>query len=730
MATHDSPRGTNRSSRRGRGGVQVARVEVLEPRLLLDGTAVVLGPPAFTGGPDLVVGMDTAPHVVPGWASDLAAPLTEVAVASRFWATGADQPQLTAVLYDASGVIRDSSNAPMTFDPYIDTGASGFVISHLTAQGYTTTDYFGDETFVPGLGLGTSHGSVIGTYTDVGVGGPELGDVTSPLGLCIRNGAPLEGTFDWDTLEYLPPVVNLGEFNDVGSYNLWMRQQEGYGEHMMVMGFDMGVQPMDVVGMPVIEQSVMVMDPTTIGFDEETLATTRMDTQLLPKGSATPLTNVDFRLRLADFSGTAPPAGETFPSHASNPVFDHVAIGDFGGGVSTENTWLFDTGSTMSMVSFARAQEIGLIDPSYASFADFMDTFDGLTVPMGGIGSITEAVNAPILELGSVSIPDADGTVFTWQDVDVLVVDVAGLDGVFGLNLLLPASTIDMSGLTELGNNPGYFDKIVFDAHADQTADLRLMYAPEGGYTPPPPAVLSFQVTNDHNGLFSVQPSIAPDGTLTFTPASGAHGRATVTVTLTDSGGRTTGPLATSAPQTFTLSVCLPGDANADGIVDQADYTAWYNNYGAAGDFSRGDFTGDGLVDQADYTAWYNNYGAGGGAMTPASSGAASLDQAAGQTSETGNATRLVLSGASASAMQETAASSSEPLESAATTSVSSPSTTPAAIRLTGPVSTHGVDVLELTRRRPVTRMTSVAPADQGAFQDLFDALREVRRVC
>jgi len=56
------------------------------------------------------------------------------------------------------------------------------------------------------------------------------------------------------------------------------------------------------------------------------------------------------------------------------------------------------------------------------------------------------------------------------------------------------------------------------------------------------------------------------------------------------------------------------GDANRDGIVDQADYTSWYNNYGAAGaTWAQGDFTGDKLVDQADYTIWYNNYGAGGG---------------------------------------------------------------------------------------------------------------------
>ena len=53
----------------------------------------------------------------------------------------------------------------------------------------------------------------------------------------------------------------------------------------------------------------------------------------------------------------------------------------------------------------------------------------------------------------------------------------------------------------------------------------------------------------------------------------------------------------------------LPGDANRDGVVDQADYTVWYNHYGGSGGWEQGDFNDDGLVDQADYSLWYNNYG-------------------------------------------------------------------------------------------------------------------------
>ena len=48
---------------------------------------------------------------------------------------------------------------------------------------------------------------------------------------------------------------------------------------------------------------------------------------------------------------------------------------------------------------------------------------------------------------------------------------------------------------------------------------------------------LTFSVSNDNNALFSEQPAIAADGTLTYTPAADANGVATVTVSLSDNGG-------------------------------------------------------------------------------------------------------------------------------------------------------------------------------------------------
>jgi hypothetical protein len=53
-----------------------------------------------------------------------------------------------------------------------------------------------------------------------------------------------------------------------------------------------------------------------------------------------------------------------------------------------------------------------------------------------------------------------------------------------------------------------------------------------------------------------------------------------------------------------------PGDANGDGLVNEADYGIWHTNYNQNHQGpSYGDFDSDGVVDGADYVIWLNNYG-------------------------------------------------------------------------------------------------------------------------
>jgi Ca2+-binding RTX toxin-like protein len=79
---------------------------------------------------------------------------------------------------------------------------------------------------------------------------------------------------------------------------------------------------------------------------------------------------------------------------------------------------------------------------------------------------------------------------------------------------------------------------------------------------------LTFAVTGDSNpGLFSAGPSIAPNGTLSFTIAPNANGSANITVVLKDNGGTANGGLDTSPPQSFTITITPVNDPPTVAVV-------------------------------------------------------------------------------------------------------------------------------------------------------------------
>ena len=71
--------------------------------------------------------------------------------------------------------------------------------------------------------------------------------------------------------------------------------------------------------------------------------------------------------------------------------------------------------------------------------------------------------------------------------------------------------------------------------------------------------MLTFQVTSDNPGLFAAQPTIAADGTLSFTANPGASGTATVTAVLKDNGGAGGAADLPLGPE-FRASTCTTGD--------------------------------------------------------------------------------------------------------------------------------------------------------------------------
>ena len=88
--------------------------------------------------------------------------------------------------------------------------------------------------------------------------------------------------------------------------------------------------------------------------------------------------------------------------------------------------------------------------------------------------------------------------------------------------------------------------------------------------------ITSYIVGNISNpALFAAAPVVAPNGTLTYTPASNAHGTATFTLRSRDSGGTANGGVDTSAPitvkiriaQTFSKTVKLAALTDSNGTL-------------------------------------------------------------------------------------------------------------------------------------------------------------------
>lgn len=72
---------------------------------------------------------------------------------------------------------------------------------------------------------------------------------------------------------------------------------------------------------------------------------------------------------------------------------------------------------------------------------------------------------------------------------------------------------------------------------------------------------ISFVVANDNNGLFSSQPAVATNGTLTYTLAANANGSTTITLYAHDTGGGANSGVENSATQTFTITATAVNDA-------------------------------------------------------------------------------------------------------------------------------------------------------------------------
>lgn len=338
-------------------------------------------------------------------------------VAERVAEAAVAQPKVHVRLMDgkriltgAPGLLAMDDKPERSFTAYLDTGASGCLLGAETAKRF-------------GVPLRED-----AQYHEVGLDGDVTVGVSKPLTLQLADssGSPDE-----------PPPAEFRLSRGEASLQISRDAPKG----LMAMLGDL-----NVIGMPAISRLVVEIAPPA------TRERQAIEDAILAAGPSVVLHDRNFKipkcefvvpLEFKDFNQRKHPANRgALPDLASNPLVPAVTAESRGR--SSKGDWLLDTGAAASIVSRRQAIALGLLnaDGTPAREADF-------SLPLGGIGDAGEAPKAsPGYVIDRLVINAQRGQAIEFRNVPVVIRDVgfrdaAGkeviLDGVFGMNLLLPA---------------------------------------------------------------------------------------------------------------------------------------------------------------------------------------------------------------------------------------------------------------------------------------------------
>ena len=343
---------------------------------------------------------------------------TEVVVIDGPLEAALGQPRVYAQLRDGKRVLEGEPAMPLLddtresfFTAFLDTGASGHVLSVATARRFAVK----------------AHENAV--FNEVGLHGAHQVGVSRAytLSLADHEGALLD--------ERGP-----GELDVVQKEILLQLSRDEPQGLLAQLGLEM-----NVVGMPAIERLVVEFDPAPMIARDEELAS-------LGAGPAVRLHRAGFRprevdhaiaLEYMDFNQRKHPNNRgPLPELADNPMITGIETSE--AGRTFTGDWLLDTGAAASIVSVEQAKALGLYDANGAPTrpADF-------TLPLGGVGGDVKPTDGYVVDGLKVKTKDGHETL-EFRNVCVAVKDVSVvfedgqtivLDGVFGMNLLLPSGS-------------------------------------------------------------------------------------------------------------------------------------------------------------------------------------------------------------------------------------------------------------------------------------------------
>ena len=333
-----------------------------------------------------------------------------------------------------------------SFAAPLDTGSSGCVLAYYMANGRN-------------LPLVTGPGS---TYSDVGIGGTEIFNVSRPTQLKIASVA-----LGADSSE------NVGSYASAGNYNFQVRQKD---PNMNIEGFQDPVY-VNVIGTPVLNKYTMHVQTNGntfpyyvdggidlgIGFNINVCPVNYLETDLLPSTptglGVPPGASQLVLVRASDHAALhvpltyqnfvtdpAPPV-----STSTNPTIAGVALTINSSATPYVSDWLFDTGAAVTMIGRTLASDLGLLSETPTTSTTIL-----------GIGGEIRTING--YPVDSLTVPLADGGHLIFNNIVVFVPNdgdlPADLPGIFGMNLL-------DDSFSDVDPDTGEFDNLTTSAFSD-----------------------------------------------------------------------------------------------------------------------------------------------------------------------------------------------------------------------------------------------------------------------
>ncbi len=394
-----------------------------------------------------------------------------------------DQPRINALLE------RPAGGGPLTADfggldtfniqAFFDTGASGIVMSQNTA------DFLGVQR--------VEVGGQRAVYTDVGVGGTSEYNVSELLNVRLASYNPLTD------------VDNLPTYTTV--YNQQFTNQRAQIGPLLIDPGNPLLADLDVFGIPLMQNKVVVMDPKPVDTFLDTMRTyvydpgTPFNAATAASNPGIPATNRHVTLSYGDFGQftTLGPAGAPAPSFEDNPfigpnpvlVLDPAAPADPTPGVklsydglAVETSLLLDTGAATNIVSTGVAAQLGVTYAANSTDANpvlaGVPLEEQFQLTVGGTGG-TKKVAGFFMDSALVrtqegdAANDADANHLNYQLWPTLVLDISvedpdtlqtiTLDGIFGMNnMVASAFLIETGDFPVIGGlSRGFFDWLTFD---------------------------------------------------------------------------------------------------------------------------------------------------------------------------------------------------------------------------------------------------------------------------